>query len=102
MRKYNRKQNSHVQQFGKYLAKRDGGWYCHYCHVTLIRKRDEDAPRRHAKRDKVSIATVDHKKPLTKGGLDEPHNMVLACEDCNHAKGEMEYTEFLNGLPFQD
>jgi len=32
-------------------------------------------------------ATVDHKIPLARGGLDNHNNMELACEPCNRSKG---------------
>ncbi|MBC8139253.1 MAG: HNH endonuclease [Fibrella sp.] len=32
--------------------------------------------------------TRDHFKPLTKGGRDSVDNMVYACADCNHSKGD--------------
>ena len=32
-------------------------------------------------------ATVDHVVPLSRGGMDAPHNWALACHECNAAKG---------------
>jgi 5-methylcytosine-specific restriction endonuclease McrA len=31
-------------------------------------------------------ATVDHRIPLGKGGLNNDNNKVLACGPCNHSK----------------
>jgi len=32
--------------------------------------------------------TVDHMKPVSKGGLDTPQNCVAACTVCNQVKGK--------------
>lgn len=45
---------------------------CHYCRCNLT----EDT------------ATVDHFIPLSKGGLDNPNNRVLACDGCNKGKAD--------------
>jgi hypothetical protein len=44
---------------------------CHWCKCVLT------AP----------TATLDHLVPLSKGGLDNPNNWVLACEPCNTKRG---------------
>ena len=31
--------------------------------------------------------TMDHKLPLAKGGVSSKSNIVIACRDCNRAKG---------------
>ncbi|QYK62627.1 HNH endonuclease [Paenibacillus sp. S25] len=31
--------------------------------------------------------TIDHVIPESKGGLTEPHNLVIACKSCNSKKG---------------
>lgn len=51
--------------------------HCHWCgcKVWLIRRPD------------VPLATVDHKIPLHRGGLDQANNWVLACEPCNARRG---------------
>lgn len=43
----------------------------------------------------LSEATVDHVTPLSKGGIDDETNYVLACEACNSAKGDMLPLEFM-------
>jgi 5-methylcytosine-specific restriction endonuclease McrA len=35
----------------------------------------------------LKLATVDHRKPLAKGGKNAPDNFALACWPCNHEKG---------------
>ncbi len=32
-------------------------------------------------------ATIDHVRPLSRGGLDAPSNWQLACHECNQRKG---------------
>lgn len=53
---------------------------CYYCGLNLQHYRE--------------LATVDHKRPLSKGGLDARFNIVLSCCDCNQAKGDMTDKEF--------
>ena len=45
--------------------------FCYWCHKSLTLK----------------TATIDHKIPLFRGGLDNENNMVLACEPCNKTRG---------------
>ncbi len=63
-------------------------WYrdnftCHYCGKKV---HSETYPGR---------ATVDHKKPLVKGGTNDFDNLVTACEKCNSKKGELDYENFI-------
>lgn len=44
---------------------------CHWCRDGLFRE----------------TATIDHRIPLARGGLDNANNMVLACEPCNKKRG---------------
>lgn len=48
---------------------------CDYCDKVLRRKE----------------ATVDHIKPVSAGGLDDPTNYAIACEACNARKGNLNY-----------
>jgi len=60
------------------LAYRDG-WECAYCgKETCVA--GKNGPK----------ATVDHVVPKSKGGLDALSNCVVACDDCNKAKGDQE------------
>ncbi|URZ18778.1 hypothetical protein CLFE_048660 (plasmid) [Clostridium felsineum DSM 794] len=38
--------------------------------------------------------TVDHKTPLSRGGLTVPDNLVIACKDCNLEKDSMTEDEY--------
>lgn len=60
------------------VAKRDGGWFCHYCGISLNR----------------FTYTLDHKKPRAQGGRDAIHNRVLACQPCNSEKGDQPYAVY--------
>lgn len=40
------------------------------------------------RRLRIDEATLDHVIPLSRGGRDVPANVVLACRDCNDAKGD--------------
>lgn len=42
---------------------------------------------------------VEHVVPKSKGGTDSLNNLVLACHDCNQAKGNLSLVEFLKGKP---
>lgn len=79
-----------VKSAGAYLARRDGGWHCHYCGCRIHRTPDNChiIP-------KPAKATIDHKTPLSKGGADNVRNLVLACKSCNDEKGNQDYLVFL-------
>jgi 5-methylcytosine-specific restriction endonuclease McrA len=41
---------------------------------------------------------IEHKTPLSRGGMNEDNNVVASCSACNREKGtktEREYREFL-------
>jgi CRISPR/Cas system Type II protein with McrA/HNH and RuvC-like nuclease domain len=78
-----------IRSAGAYLAKRDGGWNCHYCGCAIHRE-----PMRVNSIKKPRQATVDHMHPLSKGGSDSVQNMVLACSVCNNEKADMDYFAF--------
>lgn len=52
---------------------------CYYCNKGLNAKH----------------ATIDHYRPLSKGGADRPRNWVIACEPCNSAKADLDPEDFL-------
>jgi len=62
----------------------DGLWHrctvreCHYCGAGITRQ----------------TATLDHKKARTRGGSDDPGNLVLSCKPCNTEKGSGDYAAF--------
>lgn len=39
--------------------------------------------------------TIDHKRPLAKGGTDELINLQVTCVTCNQLKGDMLHDEFI-------
>jgi 5-methylcytosine-specific restriction endonuclease McrA len=63
------------------LAKRQGGWTCHWCRGPAI----EDAAG-------GQRATVDHLIPVSRGGADDMLNTVLSCQACNGERGAPEVT----------
>lgn len=40
--------------------------------------------------------TIDHLKPLAKGGLDEEDNMVVSCHQCNSEKADLDIYEYVS------
>lgn len=87
-----------IQTWGHYLAKRQGGWECHYCEVPIAMMASDEKEIRHLKRMGFAKATVDHKIPKSKGGNDAPKNLVLCCDDCNKRKASMDYKAFVELL----
>lgn len=57
--------------------------FCHYCGARF---------------KSAAEATVDHKRPLVKGGYSKRTNYVLACRPCNAKKGAMPYDSFIATL----
>lgn len=92
--------NTHKPQ--ELVGERDG-WTCHYCGCLLVPSEYhhvELTPRKqlleHGSPFEVEIkdrlkrgalyATIDHVVPHSKGGSDEPDNLVLSCSYCNSNK----------------
>jgi 5-methylcytosine-specific restriction endonuclease McrA len=94
-----RKAKTHIDKWGSYLARRDGGMRCHYCQIPLVRvwQGNHEAVES-VRRQGFGTATVDHVTPLSKGGTNDPWNMVLSCHDCNEAKGDTSYRQFLKSI----
>ena len=68
------------------IAERDG-WRCHYCGAELMS-------------DRTREWRIDHRVPVSRGGSDDPGNLVLACELDNQRKGDLtepEYRDWLAG-----
>lgn len=93
--------NTHKLQ--ELVGERDG-WTCHYCGVMLVPStyhyleatplkqvvesgspNEVWAKKRLSKRGTL-YATIDHVIPHSKGGSDEPDNLVLSCSYCNSNK----------------
>lgn len=67
------------------IAKRDGGWFCHYCGESLLPFGEPG-----------STCTIDHKYPRSKGGgRYAVGNCVLACKTCNEEKADTPYHTYL-------
>lgn len=97
-----RRHHSLVHHFGNKIARRDGGYFCHYCLIPLVRANPHkpNAVEDWAKRGK-GIASIDHKQPLSRGGSNKLENMVLACYICNIRKGDSTYEAFIRSLKFE-
>lgn len=54
------------------------GGGCHYCGAPLG----------------VFTFTIDHQRPVSRGGAWELSNLVLACAPCNESKGDLTGPEF--------
>ncbi len=52
------------------------GFKCHYCGAD-------------------GSLTIDHKTPMSRGGLDDAGNLVACCKSCNSSKGVKAYDEFV-------
>lgn len=57
---------------------------CHYCDRPMIK----------APNYPMSV-TVEHLVPKSRGGTNQPHNIVGACSRCNNLRGDMPYAEFV-------
>lgn len=55
--------------------------HCHWCAVKLT------LDSRHVDTDTLRKATLDHVVPLSRNGLDNDNNRVLACDPCNQKRG---------------
>lgn len=66
------------------LLRRVGGSHCHWCGRAVRKARASlkgPIPN--------DIATLDHLEPVSKGGLTNTHNCVVACYACNTERGDM-------------
>ena len=59
------------------------GLSCAYCGASI-----EDG----------AILTIDHIKPRSKGGSNEPANLVTACKRCNSARGDRPLRRFARSV----
>lgn len=79
------------------LIKKQGG-ACHYCGTEVKYLPDGN----HQKRYRRSRATTDHVIARHNGGSNDITNLVAACNQCNSAKGSLDYKEFLRILNLDD
>ena len=56
--------------------------YCHYC----------------GQRVSANRGTLDHVIPRSRGGADDPSNLVLSCRSCNFCKRNRTLAEWLDDL----
>ena len=76
------------QIFGEAFS-REGG-RCYWC-GRQVHTHERRAPWHPLRPDH---ATLDHLLPQSKGGLDTLSNVVLACNACNHERGDMSAKAF--------
>ena len=62
------------------------GFLCHYCKQQMIVS---------DKYPHYKSPSVDHKKPLSSGGVNDKENLVGCCHRCNIIKGTMTYETYL-------
>jgi hypothetical protein len=79
------------------------GGLCHWCGEPVVRfntlsrhwnPRVVDGwicYRRRGKDHRVRLATVDHIRPLWRGGSSALKNLVLACGECNQIRNEIDW-----------
>lgn len=81
------------------LAKRDGGYFCHYCGKPIQFPGDiPKLPGTIYLDPSIDALEVDHKVPKAKGGSDDLDNLLLSCTKCNQRKGKKDYSDFLKWL----
>jgi 5-methylcytosine-specific restriction endonuclease McrA len=85
---------SNTQRWVVELLKHHGS-RCHYCGCEL------DTRREAIINQQPNSATVDHKRPQSKGGRSNFGNLVLACYGCNQKKADMDYEDFLTLCQWQ-
>jgi hypothetical protein len=61
--------------------KEKNNWICYYCNKNI----DID--------NKYDL-TVDHKTPLSRGGITEESNLAISCAECNREKDNMSEDEY--------
>lgn len=54
-------------------------WICYYCNKEIVNKAD---------------LTVDHRNPLSRGGVTEEANLAISCVKCNREKDNMTEIEY--------
>jgi 5-methylcytosine-specific restriction endonuclease McrA len=63
---------------------------CHYCGKGPLKKQSDDDD---------DLATLDHVKPISKGGARFlSSNIVVACYSCNSRKKDMDVEKFINPI----
>lgn len=78
--------SSFRRQLIEQIVAETGNALCHYCKIEC---------RLSFSSEYKNSATVDHKIPKSKGGTNDRENLVLACNECNNAKGDRSYEDFI-------
>lgn len=63
---------------------------------------EDYAPRRCAYCGTTEELTTDHVMPKSRGGTNDPDNLVLACRDCNMKKGARTPAEAGMSIRFEE
>jgi 5-methylcytosine-specific restriction endonuclease McrA len=65
---------------------RHHGPRCSYCDGELFKRADDSMDRRNERDPR--FATIDHVLPRSRGGTNDPTNLVVCCGPCNRAKAD--------------
>lgn len=62
----------------------DNNWRCSYCEIPVYL----------VPHYKEELATIDHRMPLSRGGVWKRYNLTCACRGCNEEKDSMTDDEY--------
>ena len=74
----------------RHLSERQNHRCCYCGHVMIYHVHYDGTPTPR------NAATKDHFEPRTYGGATNFQNLIVACYQCNHLRGEMEAVAFFN------
>lgn len=83
------RQSTMRRDWRKKKFKAQGGRCC-YCGVAMLMEA--------GKFNQHNLCTIDHRLPLSRGGIDHWENVAACCSRCNNRKGDMTEAEFRNEL----
>lgn len=83
----NRPGGKNRRRIQRALSKRDGQW-CFYCGKVVFWAANMSEDNIQPDLDDRPIATIDHLKPLGKGGSNTLDNMIIACRPCHRKRHE--------------
>jgi len=67
-------------------------------HLRLLMEAQDGCCRYCRKQLAAGLIDLDHRIPLSRGGVHAPHNLCWSCAGCNRRKGDRPEVEFLLGL----
>lgn len=73
-------------RFLPFRLKRFEGKPCPYCRRPMMRAKSHLAAR---------APSRDHMTPRSRGGTDDPSNILVCCRACNEDKGSLDHVEYL-------